>query len=350
MNKLVSSRIRTIILPFFLPYYGCKQRCIFCNQNISGDSTINQNALGFKKTMNKYLESLHKNPKREVRNIEIALYGGTFTGMRVSEMTYWLKQAGDFVEEGKIKGIRISTTPEMIDYKTAIFLKSFGVTTVELGVPSLDEKVLHTAKRSHQSHEVQVARDILKEVGIITGFQLMIGLPDETHNSRKQTLRRVCQMRPDFVRIHPTIVLAETGLEKLYKAGKYHPMSLQRAIVISANWVKCFEENHIPVVRIGLQPVDKMSERGVILAGPFHPSFGGLVREYLARKELLKRIREAGKESEEITFYVSNRKLSLFKGHYNNNVLWLKKKLPMVKDLKIKALEGLKDFQIQIEK
>jgi hypothetical protein len=115
----------------------------------------------------------------------------------------------------------------------------------------------------------------LKQEGFEVGHQLMIGLPGDTFARFQETLDRIIDLEPDFVRIHPTLVLRGSPLETLWRDGIYAPLSLEEAV----QWLKFgllkLERSSIRIARLGLQPTRDL-ERDC-LAGPFHPALHHLV-------------------------------------------------------------------------
>ena len=149
-----------------------------------------------------------------------------------------------------------------------------------MGAQSLDDKVLAAAGRGHQAAAVTQAVALLKMFNLACGLQLMTGLPAEDWPSLITTGSEVIRLKPDFVRIYPTLIIAGTPLEALYNAGKYVPLTMPAAISRCAYLKLIFAEHNIPVIRVGLQPTEELSVSGTVVAGPYHPAFGELVAAY----------------------------------------------------------------------
>ena len=112
----------------------------------------------------------------------------------------------------------------------------------------------------------------------------MLGLPGEDFASFKKSLEEILLLKPDFVRLYPTLVLKETGLAQLYREGVYKPLSLEEAIQWASYGLGVYESHKIPVIRIGLQATEDLAEGKDFLAGPYHPSFGQMVKtDFLVR-------------------------------------------------------------------
>jgi hypothetical protein len=113
------------------------------------------------------------------------------------------------------------------------------------------------------------------------GLQLMPGLPGESPAQALATLRRAIGLGPDFLRIYPTLVIAGTELERLYRAGDYVPMPLSGAISLCKIMLHEALKTSIPVIRVGLQASGELRVGDGVVAGPYHPAFRQLVEAEL---------------------------------------------------------------------
>lgn len=263
------------ILPFFIPHLGCPNQCIFCDQRrISGQKKAPQPA--------DLLAALQAIPPGQ--QPELAFYGGSFTAIDESVQQAFLSVAAKARQHGQISGIRVSTRPDAIDEDILARLRQYGVGTVELGVQSMTDEVLTKAKRGHTAEDALRALKLLKEWGFIGGVQLMPGLPGETAESALAGAARILRLRPDMLRIYPTVVVAGTDLAVAYLAGEYKPLTLAAAVDISLKIKLLAEHWGVTVIRTGLQPAEELANE--VLAGPYHPAFGAHVLAALWRAKL----------------------------------------------------------------
>ena len=189
----------------------------------------------------------------------------------------YLKTAYEYIKRGDISGIRLSTRPDCINDEIVAQLKKYGVTSVELGVQSLDEEVLLATERYYPVSVVAEACKTIKKYGIELGIQLMIGLPKSTDESDYETAVKALDMEPDMVRIYPTLVIKNTKMENMFLKGEYTPLTIEEAIARTRKIYALLESNGINIIRVGLQPSEDLREDGVVLGGPFHPAFRELV-------------------------------------------------------------------------
>lgn len=274
---------------------------------------------------------------------EIAFYGGSFTGIPKEEQLEFLKIAYEYFKAGKINGVRLSTRPDYINTEILSYLKDFNVTTIELGVQSMDDEVLAKSCRGHSSQDAITASMLIKDKGFILGIQTMLGLPGSDRKKELYTAKRVVKLLPDFVRIYPTLVIKDTYLEKLYSEGKYLPLSLEETVDICAELMDIYDENNIRVIRIGLQPTDNINEGQDVVAGPFHPAIRQLVDSRRILKEIEDFISRNGYDNKDsITIASDLRNISTVVGQKKENIKSLKRKFGF-KKVNIEVDDDLKE-------
>ncbi|WP_321328979.1 radical SAM protein [uncultured Ilyobacter sp.] len=277
-------------IPVFISHFGCPNSCVFCNQKkitgIETDVTIDE----LEDIIEDYLKTLPKESRKEV-----AFFGGTFTGISINLQRDYLSVVKRYIDEGKIDGIRMSTRPDYISHEILLMLKEYGVTTIELGVQSLDTKVLELSGRGYRPEKVYEASSMIKEAGIALGIQLMPGLPGSTDEKDFISAKKVVGIGPDMVRIYPTLVINGTQMEKMYYEGSFVPMTLKEAVDRVVPIYALFEKAGINIIRVGLQPSEDIREDGVIVDGPFHPSFRELVEGEIYFRFLSQKRDENGK-------------------------------------------------------
>ena len=317
-----------LIIPIFVIYHGCPNRCVFCNEKkTAGDFPDIITERIFRETVHKYLN----NTLRKVDRTQIAFYGGNFTGIDKGYQTELLGFAKPFTEKGLVDSIRISTRPDYIDSEILSLLEEFLVRTVEIGAQSMVDEVLTLSNRGHSSADVRNAVKILKERGFETGVHLMVGLPGDSRERFEYTIDETIALQPDTVRIHPTIVFKDTALAESYFNGNYIPMTMDDAIEYCKYALIRFEEAGIPVIRLGLQTTKEIEEDGSVIAGPFHPAFRSLVEGAIFFDMASSLLELAQIRNNETTFTLSPRDVSNFRGLNNRNISTLKERFGLAK-------------------
>lgn len=308
------------IIPIFVPHRGCPHDCIFCNQKkITGVSTdITSNDV--RRIIEEYLTTIDKDA-----SIEIAFFGGSFTAIDMDIQRNLLSVAKEYVDKNIVSDIRMSTRPDCINDEILTMLKEYKVSIIELGVQSLDDRVLIDSVRGHSDKDVFESANLIKKYGIKLGLQMMIGLPSDTEEKCIYTAKEFIKLNPDCVRVYPTLVVKETGLEKLLVENKYTPFTLDESIEIVKKVLVLFYTNNINVIRVGLQATEDIAIGKEVLAGPYHPAYRELVEskmygdyiEYLINKYEAK---------ENIKVLVNKKNVSRILGNKKSNVKELKEK------------------------
>jgi histone acetyltransferase (RNA polymerase elongator complex component) len=283
------SRKRRLIIPIFIPHEGCPHQCVFCNQtDITGQNSLPA-LTEVSETIAQYLSTWRGEGPREV-----AFYGGSFTGLNDNLQRDFLETAYAFIQSGEIDALRVSTRPDYISHEKVVLLKEYGVEIVELGVQSMDDGVLRLSGRGHAAKDTVRAVELLREAGLTIGLQMMPGLPGDTRETILETAGEIVSLRPDFIRVYPTLVIKNTPLEKLYRWGNYSPWLLESMVEVCREVMSLFDNARIPVIRVGLQPTADLEES--IVAGPYHPSFRQLLDDdaHLSRQSPPSTIATAG--------------------------------------------------------
>lgn len=263
---------RNSIIPVFVPHLGCPNDCVFCNQRRISGHTEPATA----QTVRTAIENAAALPPKGAKR-QLAFYGGSFTAIPVAEQTALFEAAKPYLDDGTISSIRLSTRPDAIDAETLVRLKKYSVQTVELGAQSLCDKVLWLSNRGHTAKEVEDAARLVKQAGFELILQMMTGLPGDTDESCVETAKRIIAMRPDGVRIYPTVIVRDTELYDMWKAGTYKEHTVSDAVRVCAKITRLFDEAGIPIIRMGLNPTEDLSG-GDAVGGAYHPALGELVR------------------------------------------------------------------------
>ena len=270
-------------IPIFVPHRGCPHDCAFCNQKQITAVQEETDAAQTKQIIETALATIP--PEGEV---EVAFFGGSFTGIPVRTQRALLETVQPYLKMGRVQGIRLSTRPDYINEEILHMLQEYHVTSIELGVQSMRDSVLQKNGRGHTAQQVKTASCLIQDMKFSLGLQMMVGLDSSTEADEIYTAREIIALQPDTVRIYPTIVLPGTELMRRYQAGEYQPVDLEPCVALCATLVDMFEQNHIQIIRLGLQSTELIQETGD-LVGPYHSSFGELVyiRRFRDKIEML---------------------------------------------------------------
>ena len=172
------SRVSPFVIPVFIAHQGCPHQCLFCNQrSITGAPEGMVGAREVRETIRAQLAWPRRHPDAPV---QVAFYGGSFTGLAIERQRELLGAAQPFLASGQVQELRLSTRPDYVTPEIAGFLREHGVGIVELGAQSLNDRVLAAGGRGHTAAQIRTAVACLKEAGIRVGLQLMLGLPGDS--------------------------------------------------------------------------------------------------------------------------------------------------------------------------
>lgn len=261
------------IIPIFIPFAGCPVRCVYCDQH---RITRIENPV----TPELVRDLAEAGIRRAQAGAQVAFYGGSFTMLPVSTQDQLLESLTDFMADGRISGVRISTRPEDFTEAVGRRLRAHGVDTVEFGIQSVDRDVLAASRRGITFFEMEQSVQAAKASGFAVGLQQMIGLPEDDREKSTRTAEWIAEYA-DFVRIYPTVVFENTELYDRYRSGSYRPLSLKEAIDRTVELLEYYEAHRIPVIRVGLPSM----ARDAYVIGPYHDQFRGFC-------ESLRRVRK----------------------------------------------------------
>ncbi len=335
-------------IPVFIPHLGCPFKCIFCNQQKIASQEKIPDIDDVVKIIEKHLSTIPVN----AGEVELAFFGGNFTAIERKLQEEYLSAVNPYIEKGRIDSIRISTRPDFIDLNILTFLEKRGVKTIELGVQSLNDEVLKTSKRGYRAEDVFKACHLIKKQGFRLGIQLMIGLPGDDYSLAKETTNTVISLKPDMVRIYPTLVITGTVLEKMFHRGQYKPLTLQEAITLAKDLFLMFQKEEINVIRMGLQPSEDLQQAGTVIAGPYHPSFGELVEQEIFKQQAKKLIQDyfnTVKTQKSVNLYVHEKDISKMIGSKRSNILYLKNVFNL-NNIYLKKATGIKRDWLGVSK
>ena len=322
--KPASSHRAVCIIPVFIPFAGCQERCIFCAQEkqtgvmlrsvqscidelaqiittfsaqlphvrMSDDAMRvakeNKNEKSYQLTeknntirniispMNSLQNAINQSDDYLENASEVAFFGGTFTSMADKDQFSLLELANNAKQHGIFSRIRCSTRPDAITPRKLHLLKQFGLDMVELGIQSFSEAALGASRRGYSRAVALDACHMVQDAGLQLGIQLMPGLPGHSTHAALEDCRIAASLKPDNVRLYPCLVFDETPLADLWRKGKFLPWSLDETVCFLAEVVPRFWQEGIAVIRMGIAPEPAAIEH--ILAGPYHPALGSMVR------------------------------------------------------------------------
>jgi len=178
-----------------------------------------------------------------VDKVELLILGGTWSCYPPEYQEWFLRRCFDAMnttesatlqealscnEEAPHRnvGLVIETRPDFITPAALLALRQSGVTKVQLGAQSLDDRVLALNQRGHTLAQTQRAVSLLRLGGFKIVLHWMPNLYGATVESDLADFAHLWDdpaLRPDELKIYPTALIEGTALYELWKAGKYAP-------------------------------------------------------------------------------------------------------------------------------
>lgn len=334
--------MKHINIPIFIPHMGCPNLCVFCDQrSISGRQEFCEESV--REEIERALATIDKSAETE-----IAFFGGSFTGIDRALMCRLLGLAKEYIDEGRVASIRLSTRPDYIDREVLALLAQYGVKHIELGLQSMDDGVLASSKRGHDSACAERACRLVKEYGFSLVGQMMIGLPGANAEKEKGTAERFCELSVDAVRIYPTVVFRGTELCQMAEYGRYEILGEEETIERTKIALRVFVEHDIPCIRVGLCASEKLSGSEVF-GGANHSAIGELAMGELYYDLICEKLDTMGSlRDKNVIIYVSKGSVSKAVGQKRRNYERIFKKYSL-KRLKILEKNEILSYNIMID-
>lgn len=312
------------IIPIFVPNLGCPMECTFCSQQkITGKQT-NVTAKDVKEAIEYYLNNF----KDESKYVEVAFFGGSFTGIDTEIQKELLEAANEYINEGKVNSIRISTRPDYITKDILKMLKKYHVKTIELGVQSSNDYILAKSKRGHNFEDVKRASKLIRRYRFRLGHQMMVGMPESTEIDEINTAKDLIKLKPKMVRVYPVLVINGTELANEYKDGEYTPLTIEQATQRCKEIIYMFRKKRIDIIRVGLQNTDEITDpsksTSEVLAGPYHPAFRQLVDDSMWYDSIAEKIKKINMKVKKVEIRVNPEYTNNIIGHKKENLKRLK--------------------------
>jgi elongator complex protein 3 len=241
-------------------FHPCPGECIFCPQEDQLPKSYLSEEPGAKRGVEhafdpysqvqnriKALESVgHPTDK-----IELLILGGSFSAYPRQYQEWFVKRCfeamngvnpGDDDPSATLKaaqdqnvhaehrnvGLTIETRPDMVEKESLTWYRTLGVTKVQMGAQSLDDKILKLNKRGHTAQQTLRATAILRAGGFKIVLHWMPNLLGATPESDQEDFNRLWGQGaycPDELKIYPCQLLENTELFDFWQRGEYEPYS-----------------------------------------------------------------------------------------------------------------------------
>lgn len=323
LRKPVKTASGVAVIALMPKPYACPHgRCTYCPGGIEFNtpnsytgnepSTINaiENNYDPKKQILTKLEKLIASG-HESSKLELVIVGGTFLFMPKDYQVNFIKSCYDALngfdsetlEDAKINnehasirnvGFTIETKPDYCKETHVDAMLEYGVTRVEIGVQSLQERVYEIVNRGHNFKDVIESFQIAKDAGYKIVAHMMPGLPTMSPSDDINDFKMLFydqRLKPDMLKIYPSLVLENTPLYDDFKLGKYSPYSFEEMVRVLTE-VKKIVPRWVRIMR-----VQREISTSQIIAGPKAGNLRQIVHKKLSDEGIsckCIRCREAG--------------------------------------------------------
>ena len=195
--------------------------CIFCSEKGSGEHIkYNNIQTQIKEHLNSY---------RGERANKFIAYFQNFTN--TYDTIENLKARYDAALcDNKIVALAIATRPDCINEDICKLIASYKEKVdvwVELGLQTSNNETGKIINRGYNSSQFTAAVQLLNKYNIEIVTHIMVGLPSETFEDIKNTVKFLNNHNIQGLKIHSCYIVDNTVLAKMYKSGKYHPITLE---------------------------------------------------------------------------------------------------------------------------
>lgn len=338
---------KNYIIPIFVPHLGCKNDCSFCNQKSISGQIKEVTKDDVKETIEMYLKDFNN----KNANVEVAFFGGSFTGIETEKQIELLEAVQPYIKAKIVSSIRCSTRPDYINRDILKRLKKYHVKTIELGVQSTNDYILAKVRRGHTFEDVKKASKLIRRHRFILGHQMMVGLPDSTLMDEMNTAKDLAKLKPKIMRIYPVLVIKGTELERQYLRGEYEPLEVNQAISRCKELCYFFDKKKIKVIRVGLQNTDTISDpskntSSEVVAGPYHEAFRQLIDTQIFYDKISEKIKAVEVRVKEVELCVNPQDVNNAVGYKRENILKIKDMYDV--DVMIKQDDKIKPGKIKV--
>jgi len=180
-----------------------------------------------------------------ISKVELVIVGGTFPFMPSDYQRNFVKECYDAlngvestslqqaqklneVSDIRCVGFTVETKPDYCKEMHIDLMLELGITRVEIGVQTLSDNVYKNINRGHNVDDVYQSFQIAKDSGYKIVAHMMPGLPGSDPQKDLLDFKNLfddSRLKPDMLKIYPTLLLKNTGLAKLYERGLYQPYS-----------------------------------------------------------------------------------------------------------------------------
>jgi elongator complex protein 3 len=242
--------------------YSCPGRCIFCPTDFRMPKSYLPDEPGAMRALQHEFDPFDQVSARvralddvghPTDKIELLVLGGTWSSYQRGYQEFFIKRCLDALNEGESEdllqaqsinetanhrnvGMVVETRPDHIDSDELVWLRKLGVTKVQMGAQSFDDRILESNARGHTTKQTFHAVELLRAAGFKIVLHWMPNLLGATLDSDREDFARMWRgYCPDEIKIYPTQLLRNAELYQHWLNGEYHPYQTEELIELIAD-------------------------------------------------------------------------------------------------------------------
>ena len=253
--------------------YPCPGKCIFCPTDVRMPKSYLPDEPGAMRALEHNFDPFTQVQSRiaaldslghPTDKIELLILGGTWSAYRRDYQEWFIKRCFDAMNcviasearqspppespdlpaaqalnenaSHRNVGLVIETRPDEITPRELLWLRYLGVTKVQMGAQSLDDRILEMNKRGHNVAATRTAVALLRAAGFKIVLHWMPNLHGATPASDRIDFEKLWDgFCPDEIKIYPNQLLANTELYQVWQRGEYKPYTTEELINLIAD-------------------------------------------------------------------------------------------------------------------
>lgn len=241
--------------------YPCPGKCIFCPTDVRMPKSYLHDEPGAQRAERHGFDPYEQTAMRiqalerighPAEKIELLILGGTWSSYRRDYQEWFVKRCFDAMngfeaqtlveaQEANARGRRrnvglvVETRQDHVDVDELRWFRYLGVTKVQVGIQSLDERVLALNNRGHDVQSTRDAFRLLRLAGFKIHGHWMANLLGATPESDVEDFGRLWSdpsIRPDELKIYPCMLVENAELYQYWQRGEYEPYTEEEVTAV----------------------------------------------------------------------------------------------------------------------
>lgn len=262
-KKPTRSQAGVTVVTVLTKPYPCPGKCIFCPTDVRMPKSYLHDEPGAMRAERHAFDPYAQTAARisaletighPADKIELLILGGTWSSYRRDYQEWFVKRCFDAMNgvesetlaEAQARnaraarrnvGLVVETRPDHVTPEELQWFRYLGVTKVQIGVQSLDDRILALNKRGETVADVRNAMRLLRLAGFKIHAHWMPNLLGATPQSDLEDFGRLWSdpaLQPDELKIYPCMLLENAELYEYWQRGEYEPYDEETLVELLA--------------------------------------------------------------------------------------------------------------------